>query len=434
MPQIDPDSIRTLKKSLRFPPGFASKQPVGGRLKGVLIALAALQLLLAIVRVANESDAQFDSLPWTVVYLVLEFAGFLCLAVRPGFAWIPFVLECAVLFSFTSPGAYAFLLPVFLLLACYVAPLISLIPISLAYLAWMFGWPTFNEVSLVDFVPVYGLIWLISVFIGLSCRIISVRERDSRQRLSAEELSREHAINAHKSELARELHDVIAHHLTIIAVRARVGERNQSVDALQEELHDIGNVSRTALADLRNLLATMREESEEARSADSLANVRLDEELDNAVDALAGYGIECEVTIEGEIDAIPMAHRPTLQRFIRECVTNVLKHAAPKVPVSFVLNATDADTTITSTNGVGPSESTNHGIGDSGYGLLGLRERAVALDGSVKTRLSPPGRMDQKGVSGVRTWTVMMTLPRGPRAKSGVGQQSTGQSALTPNR
>lgn len=429
MPQIDPDSIRTLKKSLRFPPGFASKQPVGGRLKGVLIALAALQLLLAIVRIANESEPHFDTLPWTVVYLVLEFTGFLCLAVRTGYAWIPFVLECAVLFGYTSPGSYAFLIPVFLILACYLAPLISLIPISVAYITWMFGWPILNDVSLVDFVSVYGLIWLVAVFIGLSCRIISVRERDSRQRLSAEELSREHAINAHKSELARELHDVIAHHLTIIAVRARVGEKNTSVEALQEELHDIGDVSRSALADLRSLLTTMRETGQESPGEGTLDNVQLDRELDRAVDALAGYGMVAEVSVHGDLGDIPMAHRPTLQRFIRECVTNVFKHGAPRSPCTFELAVTDTETSITASNGVLSGAGSHHDIGESGYGLLGLRERAVALDGSVKTRLSEPRSGAAPGDPQLRTWTVKMTLPRGSRAKPALNP-----IALSPHR
>lgn len=406
-----------LRSVFEFPPGFSAKQPVGRALKRMIVALAAMQLVLAIVRVANESSPQIETLQWTVVYLVLEFAGFLFLALRPGFAWIPFTLECAVLIPFTSPGVYAFLIPVFLILACFLAPLPSLIPIMVGFFAWMFGWPMSNGVSLVDFVSIYGVIWLVAVFMGLSCRIIAVRERQGRQRLDAEALSRANAISAHKRELARELHDVIAHHLTIIAVRARVGEQNPSVGALQTELHDIGDVSRFALADLRNLLATMREPGEESLGTQSLTRIELPTELEQAAASLRGYGIECQVRIEGNLEDIPLAHRPTLRRFVQECVTNVFKHGDTTKPCSFTLSVSETETSIKSSNGVASVADRGQEIGSSGYGLIGLRERAGALNGSVRTRLSEINPRNGQPISArpsaVRIWNVEMTLPHG---------------------
>ncbi|HET7688749.1 MAG TPA: histidine kinase [Nocardioidaceae bacterium] len=189
----------------------------------------------------------------------------------------------------------------------------------------------------------------------------------------AEELERraEAAAQAERDRLARELHDVVSHAVTLIAVQAEAGQAviDRDVEAARTALEAIGGASRDALAELAALLAVLREGDDSRRGLDDL-----DALLDGA--RSAGMRVQCERS--GDTEGLPDEVDECAYRIVQESLTNALRHSRePQVSVCIARQGRELDVTVVSTG-------TRHRsrYGGSGRGLVGLRERVVALGGS----------------------------------------------------
>ena len=209
------------------------------------------------------------------------------------------------------------------------------------------------------------------------------RRHASGQQDRAERLEREQealaarAVATERSRIARELHDVIAHSLSVIVVQAAAERRvlGPGRDSTAETLESIEQAGRQAMTELRRLLGLLRKSDGEL----SLAPQPGLGELGDLVAGVREAGVEVDVRTDGDLAVLPRGLDLTAYRIVQECLTNVLKHAgADRVEVSLrcLGRCLDIDVTDDGTSARAPSPG--------GFGLVGMRERVSVYGGTVQ--------------------------------------------------
>ncbi len=209
------------------------------------------------------------------------------------------------------------------------------------------------------------------------------RRRASGEQDRAERLEREQdalaarAVAAERSRIARELHDVIAHSLSVIVVQAAAERRvlGPGRDSTAETLGSIEQAGRQAMTELRRLLGLLRKSDGEL----SLAPQPGLGELGDLVAEVRQAGVQVDVRADGDLAVLPRGLDLTAYRIVQECLTNVLKHAAAhRVEVSLrcLGRCLDIDVTDDGTSARAPSPG--------GFGLVGMRERVSVYGGTVQ--------------------------------------------------
>jgi signal transduction histidine kinase len=202
----------------------------------------------------------------------------------------------------------------------------------------------------------------------------SLRQR--RQYADARRVQAEHeAVQAERLRIARELHDMIAHSIGVIAIQAGVGRRvieTQPAEA-RNALAAIEDTSRETLAGLRRILGTLRQADPEPGGAPTAPAPGL-ADLDRLVARTADAGVKVDVEWRGDHRPLPPDIDLSAFRIVQEAVTNVVRHAGtPRCCV--VLDRRDDELSIEVTDD-GPGGATG-----AGYGIPGMRERVNLLHG-----------------------------------------------------
>jgi signal transduction histidine kinase len=197
---------------------------------------------------------------------------------------------------------------------------------------------------------------------------------------SREELARR-AVVEERLRIARELHDVVAHALSVIAVQAGAGRLvgEDSPSTAREALASIETASRSALGEMRRLLMVLR--SDEGEVEPLVPSPGLSE-LEGLVAATVRSGLPVEVRIDGDRVALPAGVDLAAYRIVQEALTNVRKHAhASRASVVICYDPAEVGIEVLD-DGVGPSANGRLG---AGHGLVGMRERAALYGGTVET-------------------------------------------------
>jgi signal transduction histidine kinase len=200
------------------------------------------------------------------------------------------------------------------------------------------------------------------------------QEREERDRAAAA---------AERLRIARELHDVVAHSVSVMTVQA--GAARVVLDAqpgrVRESLQAVEETGRQALAELRRLLGVLRLEEGEPALAPQPGLADLDALLAQA----RGAGLPVQRTIEGEPAALPPGVDLAAYRIVQEALTNARRHAA----------AAQARVAVRYGQGIVELEITNEGRraipGEGGHGLVGMRERAALYGGELEAGPRPDG-------------------------------------------
>ncbi|HEY1455876.1 MAG TPA: histidine kinase [Candidatus Dormibacteraeota bacterium] len=216
--------------------------------------------------------------------------------------------------------------------------------------------------------------WVIGDYIRSRREFIS-------QLVDRDQAAREQAAEEERLRIARELHDVVAHNVSVMAIQA--GAARISGSSSQEALESIETTARDTLAELNHLLGVLRKESD-APHAPQPGLGQLNVLLQSARDA----GLEVSLKVKGQPRPLPAALDLSAYRIVQEAITNVLKHAsATKVEVTLVYRS-EAVAVIVTDNGRG---STVQAGTSTGHGLIGMRERVELFNGVLRTRTSPLG-------------------------------------------
>jgi signal transduction histidine kinase len=207
--------------------------------------------------------------------------------------------------------------------------------------------------------------------------------RAEHERESAESAARV-AVAEERSRIARELHDVVAHAVSVMvlqvgAVRHKLPE---SMTEDSEALRRVERAGRTALAEMRRLLAAMRPDGDEA---ELVPQPGLDG-LDSLLAEVGRAGLPVELHLEGDPYPLPRGLDLSAYRIVQEGLTNVLKHAG----------ASDADVVVRYRPDEVEIEVRDNGNGRAGgdgmgHGLVGIRERVKIYGGEMSARAEPEG-------------------------------------------
>lgn len=227
-----------------------------------------------------------------------------------------------------------------------------------------------------------AVVFYVLIFV-LGRMVHAHRRRASGQQDRAERLEREQealaarAVATERSRIARELHDVIAHSLSVIVVQAAAERRvlGPGRDSTAETLDSIEQAGRQAMTELRRLLGLLRKSDGEL----SLAPQPGLGELGDLVAEVREAGVEVDVRTDGDLAVLPRGLDLTAYRIVQEALTNVLKHAgAHRVEVSLRCRGRclDIDVTDDGTSARAPSPG--------GFGLVGMRERVSVYGGTVQ--------------------------------------------------
>jgi signal transduction histidine kinase len=191
------------------------------------------------------------------------------------------------------------------------------------------------------------------------------------------------AVSEERLRIAREMHDVVAHSMSVIVMKAAVA--NHVYDTRPEEgreaLGVIESVSRTALADIQRVLGSLRS-AEDAHLSPSPGLDELPKLVENA--RLADVQVDLS---HGTIPALPAAVQLSAYRIVQEALTNVIKHAQTPAKCTVRITAEDGELHLAVTDDGIPCRP----IGEPGHGLIGMRERAGLHHGTLVAGRQPGG-------------------------------------------
>ncbi|WUD29831.1 sensor histidine kinase [Lentzea sp. NBC_00516] len=278
---------------------------------------------------------------------------------------------------------------------------------ALIYLGWLLAgtllWAVFQvgEIQAVFLVflvfVIFGFSWAMGEFIGAR----RAYQREMEQRLALLETERDQqakiAVGEERSRIARELHDIVAHSVSVMIVHADGAAytiRSQP-EVAENAVRTIADTGRQALTEMRRLLGILRSDDAETQWApqpDARGVVELAENT-----RAAGVPVRLEIT--GDVDDLPVGVGLGVYRIVQEALTNTIKHAGAgttamvrlaRMPEELRLEVTD--------NGFGTPHDVVKVSG--GNGLIGMRERAAVLGGEFEAGPNPGGG-----------WRVRATFP-----------------------
>ncbi len=209
-------------------------------------------------------------------------------------------------------------------------------------------------------------------------------ERDQQAQLAAA---------AERTRIAREMHDIIGHNLSVITGLADGGAyaAKKNPDRAVQALEAIGTTSRGALGELRRLLDVLREESPTA----DLAPAPSLSDLNTLVEGVRSAGLPVRTTVKGSTADLPPGLELTVYRVIQEALTNTLKHGGPSATAEVSLvYGDDAVTATVADTGRGGA------VTGGGRGLAGMRERTALYKGTLEAGPRPEGG-----------WRVRLRIP-----------------------
>ncbi|MDX3657672.1 sensor histidine kinase [Streptomyces sp. ID05-26A] len=278
---------------------------------------------------------------------------------------------------------------------------------ALIYSGWLLAgtllWAIFQvgeiqAVFLVFFVfMIFGFSWAMGEFIGAR----RAYQREMEQRLLLLETERDQqakiAVGEERSRIARELHDVVAHAVSVMIVHADGAAytiRSQP-EVAENAVRTIADTGRLALTEMRRLLGVLRSEDAETQWApqpDARGVVELAENTRAA-------GVPVRLEINGDVDDLPVGVGLSIYRIVQEALTNIIKHAGAGTTAMVRLARTPEELRLeVIDNGFGTPHDVVKVSG--GNGLIGMRERAAVLGGEFEAGPNPGGG-----------WRVRATFP-----------------------
>jgi signal transduction histidine kinase len=203
----------------------------------------------------------------------------------------------------------------------------------------------------------------------------------------AEDERARRAVLEERTRIARELHDVVAHHLSLIAVRAESAPyRLRSLDEpARAEFGSLSEVAREALTDMRRLLGVLRQD----QPADLAPQPEL-ADLPALVDTARKAGVSVELSAPPALDQVPAGVGVCAYRIVQESLSNASQHA-PGAPITVSVGHDSGAVLLRVANGPGGPADPSENERGPGHGLTGMRERVALLGGSLSAGPSPDG-------------------------------------------
>ncbi|MCW4459020.1 sensor histidine kinase [Microbacterium sp. MPKO10] len=195
------------------------------------------------------------------------------------------------------------------------------------------------------------------------------------------ELSAEQAVALERVRIARELHDVVAHHVSVMGVQAGAARTvmETNPDAAREALGAIEQNARTAIDELHSLVGTLRQSDDDDEASRSVSTIDVSQ-LDDLVAESTAAGLPATLETHGTVRPLSGTVSLTLYRVAQEALTNARKYAGPDATADVRLRYLESSVELEVTNtGIVPAKPRPGGLGH-----LGMRERVAAVGGEVE--------------------------------------------------
>ncbi|MGW5126166.1 histidine kinase [Streptomyces sp. NPDC004069] len=248
-----------------------------------------------------------------------------------------------------------------------------------------------------------------AIALGLMIRIRRAQLAGLRDRAARLEIERDQrgrlAVAAERTRVAREMHDVVGHNLSVIITLADAGAyaAGAAPERGQEALHLIGDTGRQALGELRRVLGVLREADGPPTEPELSPQPGL-ADINALCEGVRAAGLEVVYRTAGDVDAFDSGVQLTVYRIVQEALTNTLKHAGAGARANLAVTVEDTRLTITvqDSGPLVPAERPDT-ANEEGQGLVGMRERAALYGGHVSAGPAGAG------------WTVRAVLDLTPQ-------------------
>jgi signal transduction histidine kinase len=370
-----------------------------------IVVDAVIALVIAVPAIVQWQFGLY-SLPYYLSYSLLLIAPLVARRVFPELSFATVAVLCflqlrvisspiwgdiAILVALSSVARYG------VTWARWGGLLVGLVGAVIGPLQWMHGIDSIKQRS--DLYPM-----LAAVLAVVTCWILGdlrrtranyVIELEERNRRLAAERDQQAVIAAaaERQRIAREMHDVVAHTLSVIVVQADGGRyaADQDPDAAKRTLETIAASSRSALSEMRRLLGLLRE----GDSVEGMTPQPGVPDIDALVDNVTASGLPVSLEVVGEPRSVDGGTGLTIYRVVQEGLTNTMKHGGPEASATVRLEYGVRELTVyVADDGSGPTGWP--GRDATGQGLRGMRERVELHGGNVLVRARPGGGFELK--------------------------------------
>jgi signal transduction histidine kinase len=347
--------------------------------------LAVLAAILAVVVVVSADVAAIDPglHPASPLAIIITAVGAAGIGLRRKMPLLGLAVTALAALVVSGTWHFTGLLPYLTMLALYSVAaygtrreaVLSLILIIVSFVALQgAGVP---DLAVID-VATSLAVCVAAVAVGDAVRQRRAHHRDMLAAAEGRaELASQQAVVAERLRIARELHDVVAHSMSLIAVQAGVGAHllHRDPEAAQRALEVIAETSRHALSQTRSVVGLLRGDDDTQPSLPGLVS------LDAMVEGVRRAGMIVDVRVEGERREVPATVDLAAYRVVQEALTNAVKHA-PDHPVTVRISY--APSSLRVDVGDPGTGSAVEAAPAPGFGLTGLRERTRAVGGSLQ--------------------------------------------------
>ncbi|QIV87429.1 histidine kinase [Glutamicibacter mishrai] len=320
----------------------------------------------------------------------------LCIVLAVGLRWVAVSLGLfvAVAFFFLNDGFMFFLTITAFMIFGSLAGTASARSVRALFLtlstAWMvqFGIQAQGDaVLLVALAPLSALSYLVTR------SIYSLREKNANaveQMQRAQEQTRT-AIDKERKNIARDLHDIVAHDITIVAMQSKAAKFANDGQMALEALDVISKLSSETLHDLRLMLnvlradGTMSDEAAPGIDAPAATTVYALQGAELFAQRLKDANFQVTSTMDARISDLPRSAQTAIYRVMQEGTTNVIKHGAPGSSCTLELLSNGTEAVLEITNQIDVSEKKMKGLPEGGSGLIGMSDRMRTFGGKFST-------------------------------------------------
>ena len=258
-------------------------------------------------------------------------------------------------------------------------------------------WLPLSPENLLAIAVIGGLVGVACLFVwsmGLVRRSRLAHTETLAERAQRLEIERDQqaqiATAAERSRIAREMHDVVAHSLSVVIAQADGGRYAAAADpdAAVRALTTIADTGRAALADMRKILGVLRAPGGEDEAPGATMPQPIDADLDTLVEQMRSSGLDVSLIRVGDARQLPPGLGLTVYRICQEALTNVLKHGGPAASATVLLQWAPQRIVVQIEDTGRGAAASNDG---AGHGLLGMRERVMLFGGTLETGAKPGG-------------------------------------------
>lgn len=392
--------------------------PLGPYLRIFLVIFSLIGFAGDLLLVGADESGQFQLLIFLIPYLSLIGLGF---GVEvASYLWFTNLVLAIFLYA-NQPVEWNTLIPASIIVPLYYAFLQSKRKsTTFAILNLVFWIYTLLSGTISAQTPMLSVLIFttFSFSLGLVLHHYKSNLTQSKQHILDLQEAQRRARKEERTRLAHELHDIVAHEVTVIAMQARRAQFAKNQEQTERILTGIGDSASQALDDLRKLVSVLKaadaEEAQERNqldlpsphnpvqlldeddlSGETTTAIGLTHDLHKITGALENSGFTVALNITGDTRTVPATSRQVLRRTAREFGTNILKHGTTQHPVQLSLTVTNKEVALTSTNTV----SSEQPISSTQTGLESIKARFDALGGTATYN-------ENEGI-----WSIQVVLP-----------------------